>query len=278
MADDTQLFLASPGPFADALAYQAVAGGRSFFRAQDGRITRLFHQHTLIYTLAGTGMIDLAGRPFPAGPDSLAWLDTARSYAHGAAGPDGWRYLWIGLQGPGLDLLFTRLGLATSPLTPAADRPGLRAGIEAILAGLQHPAPDSDARINLAVAGLVADLVAARQADLPLSPDRGIGRLLRRMRQDPEAGWPIARMAAVAGLGEAQLFRRFRAETGTTPAAWLRRERIERASHLLAATQEKIAAIALRCGYADPFHFSRDFKRLTGTAPRQFRIARRQSG
>jgi AraC-like DNA-binding protein len=135
--------------------------------------------------------------------------------------------------------------------------------------------------VNAALARIFASLSGLRIPNTTLAEtlgaeDRTAG-LMRRIRRNLSQEWPVARMAEAAGMSEAQLFRRFGQVTGTTPQAWLRRERIELAAHLLAATPDKIAAIALRCGYSDPFHFSRDFKRLQGEAPRSFRMSRRRS-
>ena len=47
--------------------------------------------------------------------------------------------------------------------------------------------------------------------------------------------------------------------------------KIAHAKHLLSSTDEKIGAIAKRCGYKSDVHFMRQFKKTTGITPSQFR-------
>lgn len=270
---ETEIWFASPGPLAAALPYQAVAGGRSAFRRADGRVTRNYHQHTLILTRAGEGVIEMGRQVFSAPAGSLVWLDTSRPYAHGAAGGDVWRYLWLGVQGAGLDLLHDRLRLQDDPVLQPDTTTGAEPSMAAALNALATPGPGAEATINAAIAAILSLAVQARTREMAAADHDRLATLRRALRQDPARGWTVAEMAALAHLGPAQLFRRFRAETGSTPMGWLRQERMERARHLLSASADSITQIAQRCGYADPFHFSRDFKRHSGQSPRSFRAA-----
>lgn len=54
---------------------------------------------------------------------------------------------------------------------------------------------------------------------------------------------------------------------------WLAARRIERATQLLATTEQSVASIASSCGYDDPRYFSRAFRKATGKTPSQYRQA-----
>ena len=105
------------------------------------------------------------------------------------------------------------------------------------------------------------------------APDASMAALAARMRSGLAQVWRIADLARSANLSPAQLHRRFRQAHGAAPIDWLRHERIHAAKALLVATEAKIAVIAADCGYCDPYHFSRDFTRLTGQSPSAFRRA-----
>ena len=47
------------------------------------------------------------------------------------------------------------------------------------------------------------------------------------------------------------------------------------AIELLSNTQNKIIDVAFASGYADPAHFTRGFRRISGCTPREFRERRR---
>lgn len=67
-------------------------------------------------------------------------------------------------------------------------------------------------------------------------------------------------------------FRRcFVAELGMTPLEYLTKLRIEEAEKLISQTLLPICEISAQCGFSDSFYFSRRFKQLTGSTPREYR-------
>jgi transcriptional regulator GlxA family with amidase domain len=81
----------------------------------------------------------------------------------------------------------------------------------------------------------------------------------------------IPEVAAASGLSHNQLLRRFRAATGCTLLAWLRRTRCERALDLLQHSDLSIAAIGAAVGYPDPQHFNKIMRTETNKPPRAWR-------
>ena len=84
-----------------------------------------------------------------------------------------------------------------------------------------------------------------------------------------------AALAEIADLSVHAFHRRFRAAFGETPAAYVRRLRLERAAWRLQLHGDSILAIALDCGFGDHETFSRAFRRHYGLAPRDWRQAGR---
>jgi AraC-like DNA-binding protein len=65
----------------------------------------------------------------------------------------------------------------------------------------------------------------------------------------------------------------FHKAKGMSFTDWLLARRMERATHLLATTEQSIAAVASSCGYSDPRYFARVFRRALGVTPSQYREA-----
>ena len=65
--------------------------------------------------------------------------------------------------------------------------------------------------------------------------------------------------------------RRFRAETGSTPVAWLTGQRVLRAQQLLEQTDEPVERIAARCGFGTAAVLRHHFLRRRGTTPQAYR-------
>ncbi|HEX8644644.1 MAG TPA: helix-turn-helix domain-containing protein [Allosphingosinicella sp.] len=89
---------------------------------------------------------------------------------------------------------------------------------------------------------------------------------------------PLDALATVAGLSPHHFHRRFRAAFGESPAAYVRRLRLERAAWRLQLHSDSVLAIALDCGFADHETFSRAFRRRWGLSPSDYRRLGRLPG
>ncbi|MCY6383259.1 helix-turn-helix transcriptional regulator [Hoeflea prorocentri] len=266
------IYFYTPGRRAEAFPYQVVAAGRTRAAPDEAPIRRRFNQHVLILTLDGTGHLEVGNRVFSATAGSLTWLDTSGVYAHCCApGLRDWLFLWMGVRGYGLDRIFDFTRARANPVVRPDNAAETATQFEAVIARLQQTATDMDAQNNLVVSQLVACFTQLRAGVGEEPPESAIDLAMRRIRSDLKRNWRISDMAELAELSPSQLHRRFRVATGTSPVDWLRRERITAAKRYLVETQDRIAPIAARCGYPDPYHFSRDFRRIAGQSPSAFR-------
>lgn len=78
-------------------------------------------------------------------------------------------------------------------------------------------------------------------------------------------------LAARAGYTPQHLNRVFRRALGVTPLQHLARLRVEHAAALLREGRLTVAAVAARCGFTDPYYFSRVFHAHTGRSPARYR-------
>ena len=81
----------------------------------------------------------------------------------------------------------------------------------------------------------------------------------------------LAQAARAAGITPQHLIRLFRAHYQVTPGRYLWHTRVERGASLLTASGLTVAEIADRCGFKNPFHFSRLLRKVQGQSPRQIR-------
>jgi AraC-like DNA-binding protein len=90
---------------------------------------------------------------------------------------------------------------------------------------------------------------------------------------------PIERdtLAELACLSPAQFHHVFKQTTGATPIDYLRSIRIRHAQQLLITSAQSVYEIARHCGYEDPFVFSKAFKRVCNTSPREYRATIQRS-
>ena len=74
-----------------------------------------------------------------------------------------------------------------------------------------------------------------------------------------------------AGVTPQHLIRLFRKQHQLTPGRYLWQTRVEQAAGLVTATGLTVSEIADRCGFKNPFHFSRLLRKMQGVSPRQLR-------
>lgn len=213
--------------------------------------------------------------------DVQAWIKDARH-----------RYLWVNrtfLQNYGMSGLEEVLGRTDDDLSPAHLAAHFREGDEAVLAGhavqdrlelvgrfdhtaswcftTKRPVFDADGRA-IGTAGITR-MLGAEQIDQRKDIRLGVIIALMTRRLHEQVG--NAEMARTAGMSARAFERAFVREYGLPPQQYLRRLRIQTACRRLVDTREPIAGIALRCGFADQSHLTREFRRVTGLTPGHYR-------
>lgn len=81
----------------------------------------------------------------------------------------------------------------------------------------------------------------------------------------------VPRLAKRAGMSVRNFSRRFRAETGSTPATYIERVRLEHARKLLEDTPHGIDEVAARAGFGHAETLRRVFARRIGLSPSEYR-------
>jgi AraC-like DNA-binding protein len=105
---------------------------------------------------------------------------------------------------------------------------------------------------------------------------------LRLVEEYIEANWRqplnIESLAAVTGGSARSIFKAFKETRGVSPMAFVKSVRLKHARALLQAKDETISVIdvAFQCGFLNPGHFARDYRRAFGELPSEtLRVAKR---
>ncbi|WP_369390673.1 GlxA family transcriptional regulator [Streptomyces sp. CG1] len=106
---------------------------------------------------------------------------------------------------------------------------------------------------------------------VPDVPDESLGPLLAWAQERLGEPLTVADLAARAAVSPATLHRRFRAQLGTTPLAWLTGERVALACRLIERGEERLDVVAARSGLGTAANLRARLRRETGLSPSDYR-------
>ncbi|MFF8968862.1 helix-turn-helix domain-containing protein [Streptomyces sp. NPDC014995] len=106
---------------------------------------------------------------------------------------------------------------------------------------------------------------------VPEVPDESLGPLLAWAQERLGEPLTVADLAARAAVSPATLHRRFRAQLGTTPLAWLTGERVALACRLIERGEERLDVVAARSGLGTAANLRARLRRETGLSPSAYR-------
>lgn len=99
-----------------------------------------------------------------------------------------------------------------------------------------------------------------------------IGEALSHLERNIHREVNLEKLASIAHMSKRSFLRVFLSATGTSPLAWVIVQRINRACRLLRATDRRVTEIAYDVGFNDSNYFTRQFRRVTGFSPRDYRL------
>ncbi|MFJ8466524.1 helix-turn-helix domain-containing protein [Streptomyces swartbergensis] len=106
---------------------------------------------------------------------------------------------------------------------------------------------------------------------VPQVRDESLAPLLAWAQERLGEPLTVADLAARARVSPATLHRRFRAQLGTTPLAWLTGERVALACRLIERGEERLDVVAARSGLGTAANLRNRLRRVTGLSPSAYR-------
>jgi LacI family transcriptional regulator len=114
-------------------------------------------------------------------------------------------------------------------------------------------------------------VITRQSSDILAIEDPLVVEALTFIRAHACDGANVETVVRELAISRRRLEQRFQQVLGRTPAAEIRRVRVERACRLLANTEVSLGAVAFEAGFADAPRLTKVFRREMGTTPSEFR-------
>jgi AraC-like DNA-binding protein len=243
------------------LGFIAAQTASAFVLARDYADGAIVPSHShpvgqLLHTLAGVIMAETPGRAWAVPPGRALWLPPGVNHQFRAFGNVRIRTLYISAAIE-----------HAMPETPRLVRitPLIRELI--VRAVADGESGTSDRVQSLLVPLLLAELNAMPTEDLSLRlPSSAAMCAFAARARDIETNETIAEIAAILGLTQKTLTRRFKQETGIPPDLWRNQSRLLGAFALL-RDGKSITEVAHATGYRSSASFAAAFKKSFGSTP-----------
>jgi AraC-like DNA-binding protein len=178
---------------------------------------------------------------------------------------------FVALEGPGLDSILSISGLNRIDVI-TLENPGALISIMKKAQGLLRAKPAGFEKLLSAYAYEIVNELIASSAPRRSAP---VQKAMEVLQHDLGRSFTNQQLAREIGVSVPFLIKCFRAETGHTPLRYHTQARIALARHLLRDTDLSVKEISQSAGFEDQLYFSRLFRKITGVAPRDFRITAR---
>lgn len=276
--------------------------GERYFVEREGLDNAL-----LVLTTRGRGVIEsvsVDGRRscFEAPPGTAFLLDCRRKHRYATAqGPDGaggtWDFLWVHFRGDFVQPLVDRVsgegfvlsaadrGLMERRMTEALDLAGrISRHVDLRLAGLLYnllaQLVEAQSRAVTAASAPEVDerVEEVRSDDAPAEGVQAgerardlVAEAVRILQQEYAQKTSIEELSARLHVSGSHLSRLFRRAHGIGPYRYLSTLRINQAKRLLALEGASVEEAARACGFCSTSNFIREFRRIDGGTPLQYR-------
>jgi len=228
----------------------------------------------VIVCVDGAGWLDLAGTRVRVSPSTAVLVPPGVPHSYGADSEHPWTIWWCHLRGSDLADLWAAVGVdAARPLVSLRALDRITVLLDEIVSALERD--QSPARL-LATAGIAWRLMTQLAVDRKL-PEQGepLERAMRYLEERVDGVIRVSDLARLVGVSTSHLGALFREATGGGVLAYHTGLKMARARRLLDTTSLHVSEIAREVGYADAFYFSRQFSRVHGISPSEYRIQRK---
>ncbi|MCL3860817.1 AraC family transcriptional regulator [Actinotalea sp. K2] len=229
-------------------------------------------QDIVIVCAAGRGTCVLPSGTHSVRAGQAVVIPAGVPHTYEADATEPWTIWWMHLVGRSVPELFEAIGAtAQQPVFGLGDPARVVSLIDTIIRRMERDETTSTLIAASGAAWYALSLLAADRRALGRESVDPVQAAIEHLLANASSRVSLAELAGMAGLSESHFAVRFRRATGYGALEYQTRLRMGLARELLDTTDRTITSIARQVGYPDPLYFSRQFRRIHGTSPTEYR-------
>lgn len=227
--------------------------------------------HLLLFSLSDGGMLQLSDRPpvqLPA--SSVAWIPPRCRHAYYTSPGKLWEFYWLDVSEES-SVRFQDL-FDEQSILPMTGMDEITRGIEEILRSRTENKMTMQIEYSRVTGNIyhkiLEESLLQRQAG---KQDELVQKIIRSMESCCEQEWNLSEISKQYYISVPQLIRRFKAETGITPYAYLMTLRLQTAEIYLKYSNQTVEEISRRTGFSSTSNFIQQFRKTYEMTPAKYR-------
>lgn len=229
-------------------------------------------QHVVIVCAAGRGTCTLPSGVHAVGAGQALAIPAGLPHRYEADADEPWTIWWMHLVGAQVPGLLAAIGATPAqPVFGLGDPARVVSLIDTVIRRMERDETTASLLAASGAAWHAMALLAADRRTISKEQADPIEATIEHLRANVSTRVSLAELAGIAGLSVSHYAALFRRATGFGALEYQTRLRMGVARELLDTTERSIASVAAQVGYADPLYFSRQFRRIHGASPTEYR-------
>jgi AraC family transcriptional regulator, arabinose operon regulatory protein len=229
-------------------------------------------QHVVIVCAAGRGTCTLPSGVHQVRAGQALAIPAGLPHRYEADADEPWTIWWMHLVGQQVPSLLAAIGATPEqPVFGLGDPARVVSLIDTIIRRMERDETMATLLASSGAAWHAMALLAADRRTISRQQSDPIEATIEHLRANVSTRISLADLAGMAGLSVSHYSALFRRATGYGALEYQTRLRMGTARELLDTTDRSIASIAAQVGYTDSLYFSRQFRRIHGTSPTEYR-------
>lgn len=232
-----------------------------------------FEEYQLIYCVKGEGSLTIKGVKWAVKPGDVAICFKGLDHEYGANPENPWTIYWAHFDGKtALDFLNNMTLSPDKPVIKLSNKLQIIPYFMEIFDTLKSGYHARNL-INVSVCFQhILGLIAKDQQDrYNLQGNITINSVIEFMIKNVHSSLTLTEMAVTARMSKSNFCRIFHSNIGYSPMNYFIRLKMMKACELFETTNMRVNEIANKLDYTDEYYFSRLFKNIIGSSPREYR-------